>query len=505
MQPKEDFFSRNLGIISEDEQALLSNYIVAIAGLGGVGGIQAVSLGRTGIGGFNLADPETFGPTDINRQYGATVETLGKNKAEVTGEILKSINPSSKIKIFKNGINKEEISDFLDNTSIVIDAIEYFALDEKILLHRSARERGLYVLTSPIIGYGSSLFVFSPDGMTFEEFFEISPDKDALLNYALYAKKFSPVIPDYLTLDSYVAAIKGERPLPSFGPSASLSGSLLASEAIFILLGKREPVIAPLCKQIDLYKQSFSIIDYSSNVPIISNIDDLKHQDFKWRRLWDDFAPRAYDSLADLSIYKEMVEKMLEYLEGYDNILDVGCGTGNLLIRLAQKGKTVYGIDSSKGMLKKTKEKIKEIDGIESKIHLEEQYASKLLFADESFDAVTCLNVLYNLKRPVDAMKESYRVLKKGGAYIITSPTPDVDVEKKIAPHLTKELQNPELDHKGLAEAFRFNMILEREGGIEFKPSIEEYKTIADKIGFEIEFVEELYFGQNYLIKFTKS
>jgi tRNA A37 threonylcarbamoyladenosine dehydratase len=45
-------FSRNLGLISPEEQKVLENSRVAIAGMGGVGGIHMLTLARLGIGGF---------------------------------------------------------------------------------------------------------------------------------------------------------------------------------------------------------------------------------------------------------------------------------------------------------------------------------------------------------------------------------------------------------------------------------------------------------------------
>jgi hypothetical protein len=43
-------FSRNIGIYSDEEQALLKNKKVAVPGCGGVGGIHAQTLARSGIG-----------------------------------------------------------------------------------------------------------------------------------------------------------------------------------------------------------------------------------------------------------------------------------------------------------------------------------------------------------------------------------------------------------------------------------------------------------------------
>ncbi len=67
----EQAYSRNLGILSPAEQEKILNSRIAIPGLGGVGGQHLITLARTGIGKFTLADFDTFEVKNINRQYGA--------------------------------------------------------------------------------------------------------------------------------------------------------------------------------------------------------------------------------------------------------------------------------------------------------------------------------------------------------------------------------------------------------------------------------------------------
>ena len=49
-------------------------------------------------------------------------------------------------------------------------------------------------------------------------------------------------------------------------------------------------------------------------------------------------------------------------------------------------------------------------------------------FKDETFDVVICSEVLEHLYDPMIAIKEAYRVLKKGGKYIVTVPHPDSEM-----------------------------------------------------------------------------
>jgi tRNA A37 threonylcarbamoyladenosine dehydratase len=73
-------FSRNIGWVTEAEQATLRRSRVAIGGLGGVGGVHLLTLARLGVGRFSIADFDVFEIANFNRQVGATMATLKSSK-----------------------------------------------------------------------------------------------------------------------------------------------------------------------------------------------------------------------------------------------------------------------------------------------------------------------------------------------------------------------------------------------------------------------------------------
>src|ERR1700760_1266816 len=92
-----DAFSRNLGWLTESEQQSLRNKTIAIAGMGGVGGIHMLTLARLGFANFRIADLDVFEVANFNRQVGAVVSTLGQPKVEVLSRMARDINPEAKV------------------------------------------------------------------------------------------------------------------------------------------------------------------------------------------------------------------------------------------------------------------------------------------------------------------------------------------------------------------------------------------------------------------------
>lgn len=118
-------FSRNIGWVTEAEQAVLKSKRVAIAGLGGVGGVHLTTLSRLGIGAFHIADADHFELANFNRQAGATVSTLGQSKLDVMTRMARDINPEIDIKDFSEGIHEGNIEAFLDGVDIYVDALDF--------------------------------------------------------------------------------------------------------------------------------------------------------------------------------------------------------------------------------------------------------------------------------------------------------------------------------------------------------------------------------------------
>jgi molybdopterin/thiamine biosynthesis adenylyltransferase len=115
---------------------------------------------------------------NFNRQYGASVRTLGQNKALAMAEEARAINPELELKVFSEAITRENIDALLDGVDLVLDGIDFFALPTRRLVFAAARRRGLWALTAGPIGSCAAWLVFDPAGMSFDEYFDLNDGMD---------------------------------------------------------------------------------------------------------------------------------------------------------------------------------------------------------------------------------------------------------------------------------------------------------------------------------------
>lgn len=98
------------------------------------------------------------------------------------------------------------------------------------------------------------------------------------------------------------------------------------------------------------------------------------------------------------------------------DILDVGCGTGEISLVLAEMGHNVHGIDISEKMLTLARAKAK-ASRLKAKFLIGD--AESLNFDEGKFDAVVSRHLLWTLPHPDKAMNEWKRILKNNGTVMV--------------------------------------------------------------------------------------
>lgn len=257
----EEIFGRNIGIITAEEQAILRKRRVCVAGTGGAGSNAMYVLARMGVANFTIADPECYTASDNNRQYGASMGVIGRKKVDILEEQLKAINPEMNIRKFPEGLNKDNIDDFLNGGDVLLEEIEYFLPELRKEIFDRAQKKGIFIFNSPALGFGATLAVFSPEGPSYENFFGKIPDKIGPEYLISFGKKLFPIIPSYIQTDVFLQAMKRERSIPTIAPGVIAAGVMAGTDVALFLLKIRQPVCIPSLKYLDLVLQKISIID----------------------------------------------------------------------------------------------------------------------------------------------------------------------------------------------------------------------------------------------------
>ena len=175
---------------------------------------------------------------------------------------------------------------------------------------------------------------------------------------------------------------------------------------------------------------------------------------------WNKISP-VYDLFENVyngKVYKGTGEKVAEYIDKSDVVLECACGTGAITKSIAPNCKSLIASDFAEGMLKRAQRKCRKYGNVSF------QFAdiTDLKFDNGSFDKVVAGNVVHLLPEPKKALKELERVVKPGGLIII--PT-----------YLNKEQQSSSMAVKFL------EMI-----GADFKRQFvfETYKKFFEDMGY---------------------
>lgn len=246
--------SRNIGLLTEDEQEKLRTFTIAIPGMGGAGGSHLISLVRQGFERFKIADLDSFELKNFNRQYGARIDTIGRKKTEVMKEEALKINPNCQIEIFPDGISEENINLFLADVDLAVDALDAFEIDVRRLFLNMAHKKGIPSITAAPIGFGSAFLVFYPSGPSFDEYCSIS---DALSYDKKLVHFFVGLIPKMLQRPYMKRTSLKEKRGPSSIGAINLCSGVITIYAAMLLLKKGVVRGVPYYHHFDLMRGKF--------------------------------------------------------------------------------------------------------------------------------------------------------------------------------------------------------------------------------------------------------
>jgi len=247
-------YSRNLGWLTADDQALLRRSRVAIAGLGGVGGAHLLTLCRLGVANFNISDFDDFDIHNMNRQAGAFMSSMGKSKLDTLVQMATDINPELDLRPFPSGVQDDNVDEFLRDVDVYVDGLDFFALPARRMVFAKCREKGIPVLTAAPLGIGVALLYFSPTGMSAEDYFKWE-GHDLQEQYARFIAGLSPAMMQRNYLVAPEAVNFQEKRGPSTVMACDLCAGVMGSSVMKLLLGRGSMRAAPWGMHFDAYHQ----------------------------------------------------------------------------------------------------------------------------------------------------------------------------------------------------------------------------------------------------------
>lgn len=249
----EQAFSRNIGWTTRAEQQALRGKRVAIAGMGGVGGIHLLTLARLGISAFNIADFDVFDIVNFNRQAGAMVSSIGRSKAEVMAEMARDINPEIDIRIFPKGVNSDNLDEFFRDVDLYVDGLDFFAFPARQATFAACARLAIPAITAAPLGMGTATLTFMPGQMTFEEYFGWGnlPDEEKALRF-LVGLAPAGLHFGYLVDPSTINLEEKRGPSTIIG--CQLCAGAAAAEALKVLLKRGRILAAPHGQHYDAYR-----------------------------------------------------------------------------------------------------------------------------------------------------------------------------------------------------------------------------------------------------------
>ena len=138
----------------------ISSKSAAVIGCGGLGCNIAIHLAGSGIGKLVLADYDTVSESNLNRQFLYCYDDIGKPKAQLAAQKLKSYSRNSEITAFGKKICSPDGLDFLNDCDIVFLAVDNNSARE--IMQNFCAEKRIPLVNGGINGFYGTAYLYVP-------------------------------------------------------------------------------------------------------------------------------------------------------------------------------------------------------------------------------------------------------------------------------------------------------------------------------------------------------
>jgi hypothetical protein len=235
--------ARNRNLITKEEQDKFYQCKIGVAGLS-VGSHGAVTLALMGGGReIRLADPDVISPTNLNRMRFDFLQ-VGMNKAEVIAQYIYQLNPYAEVRLFKEGITKDNAAEFVEGLDVLVEELD--DIEMKVMMREEAKKRRIPVVMATDNGDNVIMdierFDLNPSAPIFHgnlEGFDVEDLKESPKKmFEAMAKIIDVSLVPSRVLNSVSEVGKSIYSWPQLASAATLSGVVIAYVVRKIALGE---------------------------------------------------------------------------------------------------------------------------------------------------------------------------------------------------------------------------------------------------------------------------
>lgn len=165
---------------------------------------------------------------------------------------------------------------------------------------------------------------------------------------------------------------------------------------------------------------------------------------------------KAFEKMTNFLPFKLLHRKVISRLKKFNpsgKLVDIGCGSGNLIIQIAEKlpKLNLVGVDISSEILSFANKRAIE-KKVDNKVEFKNGTVENLPFPNNSIDFIISTFSLHHWVNPIKAFKEIYRILKESGTFLIFDFRRDsrkffygflTFITKVVAPKALKNINEP--------------------------------------------------------------
>lgn len=232
--------------------------------------------------------------------------------------------------------------------------------------------------------------------------------------------------------------------------------------------------------------------------------------------VWAAYAEEGYDVLLQVEPYRRLLLEVVDRSNIQDGmeVLDLCCGTGNLLLALHEKGIRcrVLGVDNEHAMLARAEakaQKYRRFGGRAAFVRADVDTQIMTLHRTAPsglFQRIACINGLYTLADPAISLLELATLASPGAIFVAATPRPNASPAAIFEAHLQLVKEgggDPDQERQRLmpllAPLFRRNDAILSRQDFHF-PDEPELRGWYDYSGWHIADIQTTYAGHNWLV-----